>query len=124
MKFTGRKRKLTDAEICALYVEIGDSVIVSIRAGCSSTTVLTIVRRGGGKIWPIGGRRKRGLAATDQEICDRYLAGESGYQIAQSAGTSGALIYSILERNGVPRRDRNWHRQVERAKKKKDTDAQ
>lgn len=115
MKFTGRKRKLTDAEICALYAEIGDSVVVSLHAGCSGTTVLTIVRKNGGAIWPIGGRRKRGIPITDQEVCTRYLAGESGIALAQYAGTSSAMIYNILERNGVPRRNRVWHL---RAKKK------
>lgn len=104
MKFTGRTRCMTDAEICRMYAECQDSLAVAYHAQCSSTTVLTIVRRSGGVIPKRGGRRTK-LAATDAEICRRYLGGQSGITIAKELGTHSVTIYEILERQGVERRE-------------------
>jgi hypothetical protein len=109
MKFCGRPRKLTDAEIVEKYAELGDAITVGILAGCSPTTVAKIVRRAGGVVGPRGGRVTRPATLSVDEICRRYLEGESGHSIAQGAGTYAARIYKVLAAAGVPRRERGWH---------------
>lgn len=106
MKFTARPRSMTDEQICAMYAEHGDSLTVGLHANCSSTTVLDIVRRNGGKVGPPGGpRRSRVLhRLTAEQICQRYKAGESGVAIAEAAGCSTATVYTTLEAHGIPRR--------------------
>lgn len=108
MKFTGRVRRMTDDEICRMYAERQDSLVVAYHAQCSSTTVLNIVRRSGGVIPKRGGRRTK-LAATDAEICQRYLGGQSGVSLAHELGTHPVTIYEILERYGVERREKWRH---------------
>jgi hypothetical protein len=108
MKFTGRPRRMTDAEICRMYAECQDSLTVACHAQCSSTTVLTIARRNGIVIPKRGGRRIP-LDATDAEICRRYLGGQSGVSLAQELGTHPVTIYGILERHGVERREKWRH---------------
>lgn len=110
MKYTGRPRTLTDAEVCEKYAELKDSVIVGILAGCSATTVTTIVRRSGGAVLPRGGRVQRPLLLSVEEVCRRYLAGESGESIARDSGTYAAKIYQTLTAAGVARRERGWHK--------------
>ena len=44
--YTGRQRKLSDAEIIERYRQGVDAETVGIAAGCSGTTVLAIVRPG------------------------------------------------------------------------------
>ena len=45
--YTGRQRKLSDAEIIERYRQGADAETVGIAAGCSGTTVLAIVRAAG-----------------------------------------------------------------------------
>jgi hypothetical protein len=103
MKFTAKPRRMTDEEICRMYAECQDSGAVAYHAQCSSTTVITIVRRYGGEIPKQGGRRKP-LPVSDAEICRRYIGGQSGITIAKDAGTHPVTIYDILERHGIERR--------------------
>jgi hypothetical protein len=108
MKFTGRTRRMTDEEICRMYAECQDSGTVAYHAQCSSTTVLTIVRRNGGVIPKRGGRRRQ-LDATDAEICRMYQSGQSGISIAHELGTHSVTIYEILKAHGVERREKWRH---------------
>lgn len=92
-----------------MYAERGDSFTVGLHANCSSTTVLSIVRKAGGVIKPAGGvritRRLRHLTAA--QVCERYRAGESGPVLARAAGCDTRMIYETLEAHGIPRR-RPW----------------
>lgn len=102
---SGRPRLMTDEQICEMYAEHGDSFTVGLHANCSSTTVLTIVRRHGGKIGTPGGvRMVRVLKLTAEQMCQRYKAGESGPSLAKAAGCSTGTVYKTLEAHGIPRR--------------------
>lgn len=91
-----------------MYLDCGDGATVAYHAQCSSTTVLSIVRRNGIEIAKRGGKRKP-LAVTDAEICRRYLGGQSGVTIAADIKTNPVTIYKILESNGIPRREKWRH---------------
>lgn len=99
-----RRRTLPDAEIVRLYVsENLDSDTIGARAGCSATTVLDLVRAAGHEVRKPGGR-PRNIKVPEDEICRRYLAGETGPDIARALGCTPSAIYHILRRRGVPRR--------------------
>lgn len=96
-------RKISDAEIYRLYVDDQmDSDSIGALAGCSSSTVLSIVRQAGGIIRPPGGKRRNPTFLIDvPEIIRRYRNGENGPQLAHAAGTSTGTIYRLLRNNGV-----------------------
>lgn len=110
--YSGRPRLMTDEQICAMYAENGDSLTVGILANCSSTTVLNIVRRNGGKIGKPGGARGTRILRhlTAEQMCQRYKAGESGPTLAKAAGCDVSVIYNTLEAHGIPRRMRARNR--------------
>jgi DNA-binding CsgD family transcriptional regulator len=97
------QRRLPDEEILRLYVEEKlDSSTIGIRAECTSTTVLEIVRALGGVVRGPGGRGDRGpLKLTDAEIIRRYNDGASGKALAKQAGCSYSTLYGLLHRHGV-----------------------
>jgi hypothetical protein len=105
MKFTQRRRTMSDEDICRRYAETGSSVDVSLEAGCSSTTVLQIVRAHGGTVGPSGGKgMTTELALSEADICRRYLDGENGIRLAYIAGCCTSTLYRILKANGVQAR--------------------
>jgi uncharacterized protein (DUF433 family) len=109
----GRRRRLSDEEIVALYVGGLDSGTIAIQAGCDATTVLDLVRKAGGTVRPTGGRARIDRhRITDAEICRRYRDGQSGPMIADAAACNASSVYNILRRYNVPLRD---SRQVTRA---------
>jgi hypothetical protein len=108
MKFTNRTRCMTDEQIYQMYLECGDSETVAYHAQCSGSTVLTIVRRSGIEVNKRGGKVKP-LPISDEEICRRYQAGESGIKIAEAANTHSVSIYKILDKHGIERRIKWQH---------------
>ncbi len=98
-----KARKLTDGEIYRLYVEEKqDSDTVGAAAGCSSGTVLAIVRALGGAIRPPGGvRRNPVLRIPLEEIIRRYRDGQTGPKLAHIAGTTASTVYRMLRTAGV-----------------------
>lgn len=60
---------------------------------------------GGEGSWP---RSK----AIEQEVCDRYLAGESTIVLADSYAVACETIIRLLKRNDVTRRSKNGRRRV------------
>jgi DNA-binding Lrp family transcriptional regulator len=110
--YTGRQRKLSDAEIIERYRQGVDAETVGIAAGCSGTTVLAIVRAAGETIRQRGkgsiGKRKR-LALSDEEIIKRYQTGASAPEIAEAAGCTSQVIYNLLRQANVPRRSPYSH---------------
>lgn len=106
--YTGRRRLLSDAEICRLYAEMQDGEGVGLKAGLSGSTVLKIVRANGGVVLPRGARRGhpyRAIPLSDADIVAMYQGGRSGVAIAEIAGCGEHRIYSVLDAAGVPRRD-------------------
>src|SRR5688572_32451054 len=105
--YTGRQRKLSDAEIVELYRQALDAETVGIAARYSGSTVLAIVRAAGEPIRQRGkgstGKRKR-LALSDEEIVKRYQNGASAPEIAEAAGCTTEVIYRTLRNANVPRR--------------------
>ena len=97
------QRLISDAEILCLYIEEKlDSDTIGYRAGCSSTTVLSIVRASGAGIRSRGKRGKRkALKLTDAEIIQRYNDGASGVTLAERAGCDHGMIYRVLRLHGV-----------------------
>lgn len=96
-------RRLSDPEIYRLYVEdLLDSDTIGAAAGCSSTTVLNIVRENGGVVRPPGGQRRNPtFLIPPSEMIRRYREGQSGPKVAQAAGTSTGTLYRMLRANGV-----------------------
>jgi hypothetical protein len=109
----GRGQRLSDAHIVELYAETKDAVLVGIKAGVSSTTVLNRVRAMGGVVHPPGhnrGRTRRVRRLSDDELCRLYAQeGYSGPKLADMAGCSVRQVYHILEARGVPRRRPSEH---------------
>jgi DNA-binding CsgD family transcriptional regulator len=98
-------RKLSDAEIIRLYVSGRDADAIGFDAGCSSTTVLNLVRAAGETVRPSGGRRRSVLAISRDQIVQMYRDGQSGPQIAAVAGCTPSTVYHTLRAAGVPLRD-------------------
>jgi hypothetical protein len=97
------QRLISDEEILRLYAEEEmDSDTISYRAGCSSTTVLDIVRKLGGVVRGRGGcSERKTLKLTDAEIIQRYKDGASGLTLAEQAGCEPPTIYRVLHSHGV-----------------------
>ena len=97
-----RARTLDDPEIIRLYVdEQLDGESIGIRAGCSGTTGLDIIRKAGHPIRPPGRGVPRPRLISDEDIARRYKAGEDGPRLAQAAGCTPGTIYHLLRRLGV-----------------------
>ena len=103
--YTGRRRRLTDAEVVARYQELRDSYTVGLEAGLDAAKVLEIVRAAGVEVNRPNQRatRKR-FKLTAEQMAERYRAGDTGEQIAHAAGCSTRTVYDALESLGVPRR--------------------
>jgi hypothetical protein len=98
-------RLISDEEITALYASGLDADTVGYRAGCSGSTVLTIVRASGGTVRSPGCGRDKPLTLSAEVMVRRYLAGESGPMIAADAGCVASTIYRVLRQHGVTMRD-------------------
>lgn len=100
----GRKRRaLDDAEIIRLYIEEHlDSESIAFAAQCSSTTVLDIVRAAGHPVRRPGRGAPRHRHVSDEEIIQRYRAGQDGPRLAAIAGCTPGTIYRLLRRHNVP----------------------
>lgn len=95
-------RRLSDDEIIKLYVEEGhDAESIAFDAGCSGTTVLTIVRAAGHTVRKGGRGVPRKRLITDSEIIRRYRDGQSGPLLADAAGCTAGTIYRLLRQYGV-----------------------
>lgn len=94
-------RKLPDAEIVRLYLSGLDSNTVGYQAQCAGTTVLDLVRAAGGTVRRPGTRPDLVLQLSEEDICARYAADESGPKIAAAAGCACGTIYKVLRKHGV-----------------------
>jgi hypothetical protein len=104
MRYTRRRRLLSDDQIVAAYLELQDSDAVAARAGCSAPTVLAIVRAAGQPVRRPGGRpgRRAPLTLPEDEIVRRYQAGQYATEISEAAQCSQSAVYRVLKANGVP----------------------
>jgi hypothetical protein len=106
-RFTGRCR-LPDEDICRLYRTLRSTDAVAARAGCSSFTVLKVLRRCGEPVGPAVGKGRRGrrkaLLLTDAEISRRYAAGESLTALAKAADACPDTIRRVLKSHTIPLR--------------------
>jgi hypothetical protein len=95
-------RTLSDAQIIERYLAGESSPDISLAAHCTADTVLYLVRRAGHPTRPPGGRPRKPLPLTDEQIIRLYTVdGLSGPVIADRAGTTPVTIYSILKLAGV-----------------------
>lgn len=102
------KRALTDEQIIAAYQAGEDADAVAFRAHIHPATVRKILLDSGVALRPPQrGRRSvhERPRIPEEEICRRYLAGESGPQLAKASGISQSRIYGVLTRHNIPRRD-------------------
>lgn len=99
-----RRRKLDDAEIIKLYVSGQDADSIGFEAGCSGTTVLSLVRAAGHPVRRAGRGAPRSRRISDDEIIERYRSGQSGPTIADAAGCTTGTIYHLLRKAGQPLR--------------------
>jgi hypothetical protein len=107
-------RLLSDTEIADQYASGVDSDTIGLRAGCSGTTILKIVRALGGEVRGRGGRNQLMLPISDSEIVRRYEAGESGPRLAREADCVSSSIYNVLRKAGVRPRPRTNKRRAGR----------
>lgn len=98
-------RLLTDQQITELYAGGLDADSIAFRAGCSGTTILKIVREHGGTVRPAGSNPGKPLKISAEELVERYLRGESGPRLAETAGCSVATVYTHLRQAGVTLRN-------------------
>lgn len=94
-------RHLTDAEIVELYAAGADALSIGMRAGCCDTTVRNLVRAAGGVVRPRGGRPRRALLISGDEIVRLYRSGLGGVELADRAGCAPGTIYRVLRESGV-----------------------
>lgn len=97
-------RRLSDAEIIERYRRLQSAYDVSLEAGCSSDTVLKLLRAAGEPVRKKGGVRGRHktYALTDEEICTLYRQGMGTLTLADRAGTNASQIRRMLMRCDVP----------------------
>lgn len=94
-KGNGHKIQL---EICNKYIKGKDGVELAKEYNCVPTLIYQILRR-----WNID-RRKKGPKTTEalklrnNEICHRYIQGESGIKLAKRYKINSSGIYKILHR--------------------------
>jgi hypothetical protein len=98
-------RRLDDQEIVRLYLGGDDSDAVGFMAGCSSSTVLSLVKRAGYDVRGRGGR-PRGTVRnlSDAAIIQGYRTGLSGGELADRAECSKSTVYSVLRQGNIARR--------------------
>lgn len=93
-----------EAEVCSQYIEGRTTPQIAKAYGVSSCCIARILASNGIDRRPP--TQARGGVSPDaaKEICERYLAGESTYQLGEAYQVHNRTIGNILERNGVPRR--------------------
>jgi hypothetical protein len=96
------RRRLSDDEIIRMYVEDGtDAESIAFQAGCSGSTVLSIVRAAGHQTRKPGRGAPRKRLIDDAEIIRRYRAGQTGPLLADAAGCTPGTIYRLLRQYGI-----------------------
>jgi hypothetical protein len=113
----GFKTRLPDDKIVELYREHRNSVVVSVIAGCSDTTVLDILRKTGhGDLINKNGQQNpkppKRLPLTDAEITERYRSGTSMKTLVDQTGAGYPRIRAILEAAGVSIRTATQQRRL------------
>lgn len=91
-------------EVCSRYQAGDSSLQIAKDFGVTPQGVRLYLRRSGVRLR--GNSEARGgiPASLEREVCDRYTAGESLYQLGKAFGVSTHPIAVILERNGIERR--------------------
>ena len=99
-------RKFTDEqeqEICSRYLAGESTVAIGDFFGTGNSSIGRILRRNGVKARGTGAARKL-TAEQEQEICQRYSAGEGSIQLGDVYGVSGTTILNIITRYGIKAR--------------------
>ena len=100
-------RKYTDAQeadFCQQYLAGSSFRQVAESFGVSASNVRDALRRQGVKSRSISEATKSLSNSQEQEICRRYIAGESGPKLGQAFGVNGCTIMETLKRNGLEAR--------------------
>ena len=84
-----------EAEICERYENGESSIKISKRLGCSSVTILNVLRKNDIKT------KSRKIREGANEICKRYESGESSKSIAKDFVCSSDVIRRILRENNI-----------------------
>jgi hypothetical protein len=96
---------MSDQEIIAAYEAGADCDAVGFNAGIHPQTVRAILRHYGTTLRPPQRGRQSAKPVPEEELCKRYQAGESGVALADAYGVSTGMVYSVLRRHGIERRD-------------------
>jgi hypothetical protein len=96
---------MSDQEIIAAYEAGADPDTVGFHAGIHAQTVRAILRDYGVTLRPSTRGRHCAKPVPEEELCKRYVAGESGIALADAYGVSTATVYGILSRRNIERRD-------------------
>lgn len=98
------KRRFTDEqeqEICRRYVAGEGTVGLGKAYGMSNVGIGALLKRNGIKLRTISVAKGGVKPELEPEICRRYLAMESTYELAKAYGVSNSPIARILKRNGI-----------------------
>ena len=103
-------RKFTDGqeqEIAARYLAGENCVQLGIAFGARRGVILKVIRRQGVKPRSTGESCRKFTDKQEQEIGQRYAAGENSTQLGIAFGVGHQHIFKILDRLGVKRRNRS-----------------
>ena len=102
----GRSLTVVDRSEIVRRYRLGESGLALAGAfGVSKPTIYAILRRAGLSLRSSSESRRALSGEQEAEICQRYLAGESGQALRKAFGVrSDAPIYDALERRGIQRR--------------------
>jgi lambda repressor-like predicted transcriptional regulator/Mor family transcriptional regulator len=102
-----------EAEACRLYQSGETCDEVGAHFGVSREAISRLLKRRGIELRPRGWSTRGHSTALSPEqeidICTRYAAGETGYDLAAAFGVSNVTVYSVLNRHGVKRRPDSYN---------------
>ena len=100
----GGLTKEQEKEVCERYLEGESTVQLGAAMGVSKVTIGAVLKRRGVKTGSLSEANGGLTKEQEEEVCERYLAGENTYQLGAAMGVATATIHRTLKRHGVKTR--------------------